>query len=466
MRFVLCRSVARCQRRRLLSAVRSAPLPAAVVAAFVLLAPIALARVGAALGSELAGASDPTAVASALVLGPCLAAAAVGGVFALSLSARAGLGEQIAAGPIGDRAAVVAPIALPGALITLVVLPSLMSLSISLASSLPGGGASGIGLGAAVLVAVPLGAVAAEGVRIAVRGKRRGILALGIGAGAWVALGGAKGTPPLGPLAPVALALEGSASPWLALVTAGVVGSGLCLAWITVAGTRREPRQNPGHRRHFEAGWRFPTTAAVFSLVARRPDVRRATLAALGFGLAGLVVARLAGSASPGPFLLATTTTMLGSLVAPLALFGILASGSWIWLAAPRRLGRTAATAWLAGLSAAAIPVSAVGVSAAVASGVDRSSVGAVAVLVVLGVAVAMTTGSLVPWRGDGVGDQLNAVAALMAAALATSFAVGLVAPRLATLGLPDPGIAALLCASFSLLGNATLSGRLERGRR
>jgi hypothetical protein len=199
----------------------------------------------------------------------------------------------------------------------------------------------------------------------------------------------------------------------------------------------------------------------VVSLVARRTDVRRATGAALGFGLAGVAVAVLAGSASPGPFLLATTTTLLGSLVPALALFGLLAAGSWAWLAAPAGLRSLSATAWLVGLLAAAFPVGVVGVAAGLVSGVDRAAIGVVVVLVVMGVAVATITGSLVPWR-EGAGGQVSAVSAFMAVALATSFVVGLVAPRLTTLGLPGPGVAVLLCGSFSLLTNATLARRLR----
>ncbi len=444
---------------------RSAPLPAAIVVTLVAGAPVALARVGAMLGNELAPTAATSGVATALVLGPCLSAAAAGGVLAVSLS-RAGLGQQIAAGPCGDRAAIVAPLLFPASLATFAVLPSLVALTLSFAAPLPGGRAAGLALSVAVLAAVPLGAVAAEGVQIAVRGRRRRILAFAIGLGAWVAIGGAMGMAPLGPLSPVALALVGSVSPWIALGTACGVASGLGAAWIVVASGRPESRQHSTRRRQFEAAWRFPIAAAVSSLVTRRTDVRRASVAALGFGLTGVVVAVVAGSAPPGPFLLATTTTLLGSLVAALALCGILAAGSWIWHAAPRGLRSLAATAWLVGLSAAALPVGVVGVAAGVASGADPSTTGVLCVLVVMGTAVATIAGSIVPWQGDGVGDQLSAVATFMAVALATSFAIGLVAPRLTMLGLPDPGIAVLLCGVFSLLASATLVRRLEGGAR
>jgi hypothetical protein len=466
MRFELCRAVARCQGRRLLQAMRSAPLPAAIVASLIFFAPIALARVGAMLGKELAPASATSVVATALVLGPCLAAAAAGAVLAISSPSRAGLGQQIAAGPCGDRSAIVAPLLLPVLLATVFVLPSLVALTVSLAGPLPGGHGAGLALSAGVLAAVCVGAVACEGAQIAARGTTSGLLAFGIGACAWMALGRAMGMTALGPLAPVGLALRGVVSPWVALAAACAVAVGLGYTWLVVASRRPERRHRTIRRRHFDAAWRFPIAASALSLVARRTDVRRASVAALGFGLTGALVAIIAGSASPGPFLLATTTTLLGSLVAALALFGILLSGSWMWLAAPRGLGSLAARAWLVGLVAAAIPVGFVGVCSAVTSGVDASTAGVVAVLVLMGTAVATIAGSLVPWRGDGIGDQLSAVTAFMVVALATSFAIGLVAPRLTTLGLPDPGIAIVLCGIFALGANAILVHRLHGGAR
>ena len=139
-----------------------------------------------------------------------------------------------------------------------------------------------------------------------------------------MALGRAMGATALGPLAPVGSALRGAVSPWAALATACAVAVGLGHAWLILVSRRAERRPRATRRRHLDAAWRFPIAASVSSLVTRRTDVRRASLAALGFGLTGALVAVVAGSASPGPFLLATTTTLLGSLVAALALFGIL----------------------------------------------------------------------------------------------------------------------------------------------
>ncbi len=462
MRFVLSRAVFLCQRRRLLALAALAPVPAAIVVAFVMLAPLALARVGAALGDELAPALGTSAVATALVLGPCLAAAAAGAGIALSLPTREGLGQQIAASPCGDRSAIGAPLLLPGMLAGVVMLPSLAAFITSLANSFPGGRAAGLALGLAILAAVPAGALAAEAAQIAVRGRRSRLSFFVLGLGAWMIMGKAMGAAPLGPLAAVAGAVQGRGSAWVALVVAALVALGLGGTWIELAARRPEQRPRVARRRPLVATGRFPVLGATAALVWRRMDVRRASLGALSFGLLGAMIGVAAGAASPGPFLLSTTTTLAGSLVAPLATFSILSSGSWIWLGAPRGVGWVTARASFVGLVAAALPVGVVASAAAVASGVDWQTAGAVSVLLVMGGGVATVAGSLVPWQGEGIGDQVSAVAALIAAALATSLAIGLFAPRLAAAGLPDPVIAAALCGLVCLLAIATPAWRLE----
>ena len=86
----LSSAVARCHVRRLLGAAARGPLPALVVAAVVLVAPFACARLGSALGSELVGSLDARSVAAAIVAGPALAAAVAGMALAVSLPGRCG----------------------------------------------------------------------------------------------------------------------------------------------------------------------------------------------------------------------------------------------------------------------------------------------------------------------------------------------------------------------------------------
>ena len=466
MRFVLCRAVARCQARRLRAACASAPLPAALAVALVALAPLALARVGETLGSELAGAVTSSRVATALVLGPCLAAAASGAVLATSLPLRAGLGHQIAACPCSDRCAIGAGLALPSALAALIVVPSLLGVSIGLAGAFPGGHPAGVALVAAILAAVLVGAVAAEGTQVAVRGRRIRLVGMVVGLFVWVAAGSAMGAAPLGLLAPVSLALRGTLSAWIAMGVAGALATGLGIVWILLATGRPEQRHRVPRRRSLPVARRFPVLVAVSSLIVRRSDVRRAAGAALGFGITGVVVAVASGAAAPGPFLLATTTTLFGSLVAALVGWGVVGAGTWIWRGAPRGRRTTSAVVWQVGLVATAAPVGLVAAVAAVGSGVDPHTAGVVVVLVVAASALATIAGSLVPWEGQGIGDQLSSFAAFMGVALAASVAVGLVAPRLTGLGLPDAALAVSLGVLSSGMAIASLRWRLEGGAR
>lgn len=466
MRFALYSAVARCQARRLRAVGAAAPLPAAGVAILVAVAPFALARVGGALGNELARSVVMDEVATALVLGPCLAAAAAGAVLAVSLPTRAGLGQQIAAGPCSDRSAIGAGLLLPGGLAALIVLPSLLSLSLALAGSFPGGYPAGLALAAAILAAVPAGAVVAEGVQIAVRGPRFRLLGIGIGIGAWMVVGGTMGAKTLGFLAPTSLALRGTASGWTALAAAAGAAASLSAAWVLLAAKRPEQRSRATRRRHLDFVWGYPVPAAAAALVLRRSDVRHANVAAVGFGATGALIAVASGAEPPGPFLLATTTTLLGSLVAALAGWGVLATGTWMWLGAPRGRRATAATVWQAGLVASGAPVAGVAAAAAIGSGFDWRTVGVVAVLVVAGAAVATIGGALVPWQGTGIGDQLSSFAAFAAVAIAASLVVGLIAPRLTTHGVPDPAVAFLLCGLLSAVAIGSLVRRLESGAR
>ncbi len=466
MRFGLSRAVVRCQMRRLAAIASAAPLPAAIALGLVAVAPFVLARVGRALGAELAAGVSSPELATALVLGPCLAAAAAGALVATSLSPLAALGQQIAAGPCDARSALAASLLLPAALAALVALPSLLSLSLAIAASLPGGRVSGLTLVAAIMSAAPVGAVVVEGVQIALRGPRLRLVPLGVGLAVWLVVGSVAGAASLGPLAPATLALSSGGPAWVALVVSGITTSVLTGAWITLAAERREPRSRAVRRRHLGAIWRQPLPASALALVWRRTDVRRGAVAATCFGAAGAFAAIASSAAPPGPFLLATTTTLLGALVAALAGWGGLVAGTWLWRGAPRGRRTIATTTWVAGLVGVATPVAVIGALAAAWSGVDRQTVAVVTILTVTGAAVATFAGALVPWRRDGIGDQVSSLSAFAAVAVGASLGVGIVAPRLARVGVPDPATATVLCLLVSGLAVATLVRRLEKGGR
>jgi len=443
-------AVARCHARRLRGLAAAAPLPAAAVAILVLAAPIALIRIGRVVGGELAGAMGAEGVQEAVVLGPVLAGAMAGAALALSLPGAAALGQQIGAGPCDRRAAFMAGLVVPVAVGTLAVLPSLFAACLALASALPGGPVAGAALAVAAIAALPAGAVVAEGWLAVIRGMRRCALTIFGGAVAWAAIGAAAGSVYLGPLVPVAAALGGSASPWLALVLALVLALTLGFLWVAAAAARAEPRARAARppRRLVPRG-HLPIPAAVAALVTRRSDVRRAGVGAVGFGIAGTAIGSLGSSPAPGGFLLATTTALLGAMVCSLAVGGALADGGWLWRAAPADRWLIVASGVGVGVAGSALPVVFVGMGAAAFAGTDWPAVGVVAALVIAGSAAALVAGAAVPWRGKGVGDQMATFAALAAIAVAGSLLVGLIAPRLVSLGLPDAVVAGVICTAF-----------------
>ena len=459
----LCDAVARCQTRRLGKTVAAAPLPAAIVAILVVLSPIALIRVGDALGTELAGAVGAGGVADALVVGPVLAAAVAGAALAVSLPGRVALGPQVAAGPCGSISVIVAGLLVPVLIAAFTVLPSLVAVCVALGGELPGGRTAGVALAVATVAAVPAGAVLAEGVLAAARGRRRRSLAIAGGALIWavtgVAVGAASGAAVLGPFAPVGAALRGSASARPALAAACGALVALSLAWVSLAAARPEKRSRTARpARRLVRGKRFSVPVAIAVLMTRRDDVRLATAGALGFGVAGIVIADAAAAPAPTPFLLATTTALLGSIMCSLAICGVLLPGRWLWMGGPGDRRLIGLAACLIGLAGSTLPVALVGSGAMVFTGAPWNSVGVVAGIVTVGSATALVAGALVPWSCEGVGDQLTTFSALAAIAIAMSVTVGVVAPRLVSFGLPDAVVVVVVCgasigAAFHAIG-------------
>jgi hypothetical protein len=448
VRSPLCEAVARSHARRLRAVVSAAPLPTLVVALGALAAPFAVAHVGHLVGNELAGAAAAGGVAEAMVLGPALAAAVAGAVLAASLPERGALGGQIAAAPFDRTVGVVAVMLVPAILGSLAVLPSLVTVSVTLGSELPGGRGAGLALAASAVAALPAGAVVAEGGIDLVRGGRRRPLAIACAAGAWLALGASLGAAPLGPLDVVAEALQGRSHSGTALAVPCVTGVALGLSWLLLAATRLpRPHRTSRRSRQLVRGRRGARHAAVGAILSRRGDVRLASGGALAFGIAGVAVAVAAAAPAPGAFMLGTTTALLGSVFCSLAVAGALEDGRWLWGRTPRGTGAVARATTVVAVTGTAMPVALVGTGAALAAGASRSAIGVVATVVLTGAANALVAGALLPWRESGAGDQLATFAAFAAIAVGVSLAVGLVAPRLVSAGAPDAVVAASLCA-------------------
>lgn len=471
MRSALCEAVARCHARRLRMTFETAPLPATAAIVLVALAPIALARVGNALGGELAGVVSAVGVADALVIGPVTVAAVAGAAVAVSLPGRSAVGQQISAGPCGGITVIVAGLVMPGLLGVLAVVPSLLALCVALAGQLPGGRTAGVALAVATCAAVPAGAVLAEGAVGITRGTRRRSLAIGVGALVWAgtgaALGASSSAAVLGPLAPVGTALRGSTAAPIALTVSCLALVALGLGWLPLAATRPEKRsRNARSTRRIVRGRRFSAPAAMAVLLTRRDDVRLSIAGALGFGAAGIAIARATAAPAPTPFLFGTTTALLGSILCSLAMCGVLLRGRWLWMGGPVDRHVIGLAACIIGLTGTALPVAVVGAGARVTSGGSGSAVGVVAGIVIVSSATALVAGALVPWTSEGVGDQLTTFAALAALAIAASITAGVVGPRLVARGLPDAIVVILVCGTSIVAALHALDRRLRLAAR
>ena len=102
-----------------------------------------------------------------------------------------------------------------------------------------------------------------------------------------------------------------------------------------------------------------------------------------------------------------------------------------------------------------------VGGVAGIVSGARPGILGVVVALVVAGSGAGLLAGALIPWRGTGAGDQMTTIAAFAAIAIAASLVVGLVAPRLVSLGTPDAVIVVVICVAFLGAALVALEWRL-----
>ncbi len=443
MAWALCSAVLRCQSRRVHALARRAPLLSAAAAFAVVAAPWPLARAGTELGGTVEPALGAHGVAQALVAGFALAGAATGAALAVSCPGRQGLGPQLAGSPVGSRTALVALALVPAVVSLLPVLPSMLAFLLPFAAHTPGGAPAGTTLLLAALAGGAAAAVAAEAAVHVSRGRAAAAIPAAFVLSAWVVAGVALSTPGLGPLGLVASAVDGKCPVGIAAAVTALTAAGLAAAWMAMAGRRpeRRGRLRGSTVRLVRGSGPVAVVAAVSALVMRRRDLRLAGLAALAFGLGGVAVGAASNAPPPAPLLLGATTAVLGTALVPLALPGAFVTGRWAWACAPRRLlpAASGSAVSVTALLAALVPGA---VLAWVVSAVTPAAVARLAVLAAIPAAAALVAGVVVPWRGDGIGDQLASFGAFAACAAAVSGGTGVAGPRLVAAGVP-PGLAA-----------------------
>lgn len=465
MAWRLSRHVLRCQLRRLAAAARTWPLPAALAVAAVVASPVAAWRAGAALGSTLQPVLHDARLSQLLALGPAVAGAAAGAALAVTASGRPSLGPQLAALPVGARAALGATVVAPVAVALALGLPAALACGVALGVAAPGGAVAGVALVACGFAGATVGALAAECVvqdrphrrwRTAVR-----LLAL---AAAWVAAGSLQGAPLVGPPAASGNALAGEGAALVALGVLLLAASAAGASWLELAVRRPEPVATIGasSRRRVlgPPALALPLAAAV--LLGRRRDLRLALLAATGFGLLGVALAQRSGVPAPGPLHLGAGSAMLGAALAPLVVGGVVGAGRWAWACAPRSR-RVPCVALVAAayalLLTSLVPVL---IGAALVSGVTPHAVAGTALVGVGLSAAAVLAGALVPWRGATMGDQVASFAAFAACAGGASVAAGAVGPRLVAVGVPGAVAAFLVAAAGIVVALEAVSLRLR----
>ena len=230
-------------------------------------------------------------------------------------------------------------------------------------------------------------------------GVRRRVAAGAIG---WLSVGWALGAPVLGPLALAANALRGKDAPGVALVAAFACLLVLAGCWVRLASRRPERRPTTGRTStRLVRGDTAAMSAAVGALLARRNDVRLASVGAVVFGAGGVALASSVGrTGARGPHARHDDgAARIGGRVARR-----LRRASRRRLALARRAARHGRVAGARGSSAWCsrwLPSSRSGRSRSIVSPASWSAVGTVAVARPSSAAdVAVVAGALVPWRG------------------------------------------------------------------
>ena len=287
----------------------------------------------------------------------------------------------------------------------------------------------------------------------------------GIAVPAWIALGVSLGAAPLGPLALVATALEPHRLTLARLRGVGWRGVGLATAWVALAASRAEPRSRrraAGHASRGACRRRSPRARAARA----ETDLRLATRALPPSGSPAPCWPPITDARSPAPFLLGTTTALLGSVLCPLVVGGVLGDGP---LALAKRAG--AEQRDRAGRSRSRAPARRRSRSRSWACGAESPRAAARESPASSPRSSSSARGSrcsrcaLLPWRGSGAGDQLTTIAAFAAIAIAASLRRRRWSPRGSwRSACPTPVIVVAIGVALLTAAIAALDHRLGAG--
>lgn len=461
MAWPLFDAVLRCLWRRGRSFALRAPLPAAVIAAVLVLAPLALARATSSVARASAAAlADPQAT-RIIALALLVPAAAAGAAASRLVPAAERLGAAVVAAPVRRGPAALAA-ALPTLLAALAFVPLATSVAVPFALASPGGLPAAAALGAGVAAAVAVGAAAAQLADRARRGDAAGVaLVVGL-ASAGLGLGVAVAGDPAALLAEV---LAGRAGAGAATLDAAVVLVAATVVWGLALRLRPAGARRRGRLRRLRAPLgRLPLLSLALLVLLRRAEPRGAVAAGALLGLGGALLGRVVGLDADAALLLGLTSVLASAAVAPLAVGGAVTSLRWVIGIAPVDRTRVA-VAWLAAAATATtlslLPL----VCLAAAEGVlTARSLGAFALGILLATGCGVLAGSIAVWRPGAIGDQtlaLGLLAVVAAGAGALALGGAWVGDRI---GLDDRWMSVVVGSAPLVAAVPVLARRVGRG--
>jgi hypothetical protein len=183
---------------------------------------------------------------------------------------------------------------------------------------------------------------------------------------------------------------------------------------------------------------------------------------AASFGVAGLVAGAATGAPPAAAALLGGGSCAVASCFVPLSVRGRIDHAAWVWRLTRRwLLASSWASASLALVLAALVPVHVLVLARDVAAG---PALAQVLVFAVLAWASALAAGSVAPRRPGGAGDDALSFGAFVATGITIGAAVAAVGARLQAAGVPG-AVAVVLVAGLAAAGAVScLALLLERG--
>jgi len=419
MRWTLFSSAWRCAWRRLRPPLEQNPLLALVAGASCVGIPAGAVAAGFRLDARYAELAREDGVLGSFALGIGATGLVGGAAVALLAPGLAQLGSALGAAPISRAAAAWSLTIAPACAGGVVLFAPLLLFTTAMA------GSDGIVLAAAAATAVVTGAALGEGLRLCGGFQPYGLAVLGSASALWAIGGAALGAAWYAGPAGAAVGVHG---PQISLALLAVLALGGVLVWLAGCAVQATTRE----RRRDVRGTNLPARAVPAVAVATARRVfrhRQLRVQATAGVLVPVAVAAALGTTlevGGGPLLaFATGLSITAAALLPAAAVGLGGDAGWLFGTSPRSRRVVASAIALGGVG---VSLAVVAAAALVVAPVARGDPSAYlelegAAAFVLGCAVV--GGAVVPWRADGMLQQLASYASVIAVVVCGWLLVG-----------------------------------------